>query len=294
MDPDNPGNCRGFDIDCARALSSAIFGNSDHVSFVPLSSGERFSALRDQRIDVGFFNASANVNRETMEQVTFVHPVLYDGETFMHRTGDPLVADDISLWSDEIGIAVLQGSTTAENLEAYFRAHSARPRVHLYRSPQEARQAYLNNECQVYCLDKYLLYGERSLFATPGRHRIRQERISFEYMSPVTAYQDHRWSTSVALVMKALIAAEEVMSEAMALGIRSTNDIRSVRLFRFRPEVEQKFGLRRDFVERVVHAVGTYADLFERNIGSKSDLKAPRAENIPRSRGGLLSSPLFN
>ncbi|WP_323989430.1 hypothetical protein [Nguyenibacter sp. L1] len=61
-----------FDIDCAKALSMA--GDPDRIFFIPVPSGDRFRALREKRIDVGFFNASANINREIIEEVIFVHP----------------------------------------------------------------------------------------------------------------------------------------------------------------------------------------------------------------------------
>lgn len=294
VEPSNADIYRGFDIDCAKALSTAIFGDPNRVVFIPVPSSDRFRALRENMIDVGFFNASANINRETIEDAMFVHPILYDGETFMHRCSSEGIPENIERWSNNINISAIKGSTTAENLKAYFIQRGSRPEIRLYHSPQEAREAYLRNDCQAYCLDRYLLFGERSLFSHPEQHRIRSERISFEYMSPVVALGDQAWAMAVSIVMKALIAAEEMGVNQRQINGPFEDNIHRQRLLRPRPEMEEKMGIRSDFVTCVVRAIGNYADIFDRNLGVGSTLGAPRAENVPRSSGGILTSPLFN
>ncbi|MFU2318739.1 hypothetical protein [Rahnella sp. PCH160] len=45
-------NCwEGFDIDLARAVAVAVFGDVGKIHYMPLQSGDRFRALRDGVID---------------------------------------------------------------------------------------------------------------------------------------------------------------------------------------------------------------------------------------------------
>ena len=44
--PDDAGKWHGFDIDFCRAVAAAVLGDPDKVSFVPLSTKERFTALQ--------------------------------------------------------------------------------------------------------------------------------------------------------------------------------------------------------------------------------------------------------
>ena len=43
--------------------------------------------------------------------------------------------------------------------------------------------------------------------------------------------------------------------------------------------------------KRLVDQIGTYADLYERNLGDKSALKLPRGANAPVALGGALAAP---
>ncbi len=50
--PDDQGKWTGFDIDFCRAVSAAVFGDPDKVSFIPLSTKERFTALQSGTVDL--------------------------------------------------------------------------------------------------------------------------------------------------------------------------------------------------------------------------------------------------
>lgn len=56
---------------------------SEKIHYMPLQSGDRFRALRDGVIDLGSFNSSITFQRESESEVSFVHPMLFDGEVLM-------------------------------------------------------------------------------------------------------------------------------------------------------------------------------------------------------------------
>ena len=53
--PDEKGVWRGLDVDTARAIAAAVFGDSNKIKFVPLTAVQRFTALqsgaRNRRAD---------------------------------------------------------------------------------------------------------------------------------------------------------------------------------------------------------------------------------------------------
>src|SRR6185312_5886797 len=49
---DSQGKWVGLDVDVCRAVSAAIFGESDKVKYVPLTSQQRFTALQSGEVDL--------------------------------------------------------------------------------------------------------------------------------------------------------------------------------------------------------------------------------------------------
>jgi general L-amino acid transport system substrate-binding protein len=52
--------------------------------------------------------------------------------------------------------------------------------------------------------------------------------------------------------------------------------------------VGSRLGLDNDWVVRVIEVVGNYGEIYERDLGSGSPLKLPRADNNLHSHGGLI------
>jgi general L-amino acid transport system substrate-binding protein len=53
----------------------------------------------------------------------------------------------------------------------------------------------------------------------------------------------------------------------------------------------ESLGLTKDWVVRIVKAVGNYGEMFERNVGADSPLKIERGLNRLWSKGGLQYAP---
>jgi polar amino acid transport system substrate-binding protein len=66
--PDN-GQIEGFDIDIAKQIANAIFGDPDAIQFVVLTSAEREDAVMEGRVDVVVRTMTANCER--WENVNF-------------------------------------------------------------------------------------------------------------------------------------------------------------------------------------------------------------------------------
>ena len=295
----NPeGIWAGFDVEIANAVAAALFGDADAVEFVPLASADRFDALSAGDIDIGSYNASITYFREARYDATFIHPILYDGEVFATpkeniRPGRGAGASIRDVTGTRIGM--LAGSTTADNVARYCGHLELDYSAVLYRTPQAALSGYLAGEVDIYCLDSYLLAGELSRAGEMDGHVFLADQVSLEAMSPVARARDWQLVKAVKWALYALIEADN-------LGLRQ-DTVAEVRaqpptsyLHRFlAPDADsvQSIGLVPDFTTRIVEQVGSYSDVFERNLGARSALKQERRANNLRGNGGMLYAPLF-
>ena len=284
----------GFDVDLGHAMAAAILGSPEAVEFVPLASGERFDALNDGHIDVGSYNASITYTREAVHGAAFVHPVLFDGEIFATPKSNVRVPGgaDVSIHDVEnTRIGMFAGSTTAENVERYCGRLGVAHTPLLYGSPQEALAAYLAGEFDLYCIDRYLLAGELVRAGGLDDHVVLTDQVSLEAMSPVALAGDWQLVRAVRWVLFALIEADN-----LGLGRDTAEPAPTPYLRRFLspdPGSAENIGLVPDFTTRILDAVGSYGDVFERNLGARSPLKQERRANRQRSLGGMLYAPLF-
>ncbi len=63
--PDEKGVWRGLDVDTARAIAAAVFGDADKVKYTPLTAKTRFTALQSGEIDVLTRNCTQTLGRDT-------------------------------------------------------------------------------------------------------------------------------------------------------------------------------------------------------------------------------------
>jgi ABC-type amino acid transport substrate-binding protein len=287
---------KGFDIDIARAVAAGVFGDSRCVNYIPLQSGNRFSALQEGLIDLGVFNSSITFTREVFHDVRFIQPILFDGEALLTRLSN-LYEGEKALNSTSVKnkkIAAMYGSTTKENLIRYFSSRNLSFEIILFDSPTEARKAYELGECDLYCLDYYLLSGEKSVLRDSEQHVILNDVVSLEAMSPAVSNKDTQWAMAVSWIIRSLIEAEE-------LGITSRNiqtlnisaDSYVEKFLCPDKKICELLGLVENFTQKVISEVGNYSEIFARNLGKNSELKLERRDNKLRSEGGLLYSPLF-
>jgi polar amino acid transport system substrate-binding protein len=295
---DSGGNWTGFDVEIARAVAAALFGDTSAVEFVPLASADRFDALDAGHIDFGSYNASITYTREAAHGATFVHPILYDGEVLATPKANIRPGRDANASiHDVIGrrIGMLAGSTTADNVARHCGRAGLEYEATLYRTPQEALAGYLSGEVDLYCLDSYLLAGELSRAGELDRHVFLTDQVSLEAMSPVVRASDWQLVRAVRWVLYALIEADNLGLTQDSVA-RALDDAPTPYLRRFlSPDGEsaRNIGLVPNFTTTILEQVGSYRDIFERNLGARSALGQERRANNLRAHGGMLYAPLF-
>ena len=288
-DKNGGGDWSGFDVDFCRAVAAAIFDDARKVTFVPLSAGERFDALRSGKIDLLSRNSTWTLDREAGLGLLFAGVTYYDGQGFM-VANRPGVTTPLEL--DKASICVQKGTTTQLNLADYFRANSMTFSELAFDTLADAFKAFETGQCAVFTADQSALYAQRILLAKPQGIEVLPDVISKEPLGPAVRNDDVAWFNIVKWVNFALVNAEELGIAQATVGEAMASAKPDARRFvGAEGDFGRKLGLDNAWAIRAVKAVGNYAEMFERNIGSHSRLGVPRGLNQLWSAGGIMYAP---
>jgi general L-amino acid transport system substrate-binding protein len=119
---------------------------------------------------------------------------------------------------------------------------------------------------------------------------ILPELISKEPLGPMVRRGDDEWFSIVKWVLYGMMESEEYgITQANVDKMKSSDDPVVQRLLGGGNEDTGKLlGLDKDWMARVIKAVGNYGESFERNLGPKTALNLPRGLNNLWNKGGLM------
>ncbi len=284
--PDKKGVWKGLDVDTAKAIAAAVFGDANKVKFVPLTAVQRLPALQSKEIDVLCRNTTATLTRDTTNGLNFTHVNFYDGQGF-------LVPKKLGVKSakelDGATVCVLPGTTTELNAADYFRSHGMKWKPVVIEQTSELNKAFFAGRCDCLTSDSSQLAAQRSVAPNPDDYVLLPEIISKEPLAPVVRHGDDQWYDIVNWTVMALIQAEE-------LGITSKNvdeklkskDPRVKRFLGVTPGLGKALGLDDKWAYNIVKQVGNYGEIFDRNVGPNTPLKLERGLNALWTKGGLM------
>jgi general L-amino acid transport system substrate-binding protein len=145
--------------------------------------------------------------------------------------------------------------------------------------------------------DSSQLASKRETFETPADHTILGDRISREPLGPAFIEGDEQWRDVVTWVVYASIYAEELRVDLLNVsGLRETSeDPRVRRLLGVEGDFGERLGLAPDFAYQMISQVGSYADIYNRNLGPETPFALERGPNKVWNlgAGGVLASPPF-
>jgi general L-amino acid transport system substrate-binding protein len=291
--PDANGVWGGFDVAVCRAVAAAVLNDPTKVSFVPLTSQTRFTALAAGEIDMLSRNSTWTFSRDTDLRFNWAGINYYDGQGFMVNRS---LGVSSALELDGATVCIITGTTTELNLADYFRANGMTYEPVPVESDAQAQQQFLAGACDTYTTDVSGLAASRASFPNPGDYVILPEVVSKEPLGPLVRHGDDNWMDIVRWTLNALIAAEEygVTSANVAQLAEGTN----------RPEVNRllgaadtnlgaMLGLDAAWAVRAISAGGNYGEIFAANIGEGTPIGLARGLNAQWTQGGLLYSPPF-
>jgi general L-amino acid transport system substrate-binding protein len=287
--PDDKGNWTGIDVDICRAVAAAVFNDPTKVKFVPLSAKDRFTALQSGEIDVLSRNTTWTISRDTSLGVNFTGVTYYDGQGFLVKKS---LKVNSALELNSASICVQTGTTNEQNVADYFKGNNMKYEVIAFSTADEAIKAYEAGRCDVFTSDVSQLYALRLKLAAAADHAVLPEVISKEPLGPLVRHGDDQWFDIVKWTLFAMINAEEYGITQKNVEDQAKLDKPDLkRMFGTDGNLGEQLGLTKDWVIRIVKAVGNYGEVFERNVGSGSKLGIARGLNQLWNKGGIQYAP---
>ncbi len=290
---DSQGKWVGLDIDVCRAVSAAIFGDSEKVKYVPLTSQQRFTALQSSEVDLLSNNTTITLQRDTALGLDFTAITYYDGQGF-------LVPKKLGLKSAKelngATVCVAPGTTTELNLADYFRANKMTFKPVVIEKVEEIRAAFFSGRCDVYTTDVSSLAATRVANvpapATAEDFIILPEIISKEPLGPMVRHGDNQFTDIVRWAQYAMLEAEEydITSKNVDDMLKSENPSIK-RILGVTPGMGKALGVDEKWVYNIIKQVGNYGESFDKHVGPNSPLKIDRGVNKLWTQGGLQYAP---
>jgi len=289
--PDEKGVWKGLDVDTARAVAAAVFGDADKVKYTPLTAKTRFTALQSGEVDLLTRNATQTLSRDTALGLDFAQVNYYDGQGF-------LVPKSLGIKSAKelngASVCVLPGTTTEQNVADYFRVNKMEMKPVVIESTAELSKAFFAGRCDCMTSDASQLAGIRAVAPNPTDYTILPEIISKEPLAPAVRHGDNQWKDIVNYSVLAMIEAEElgITSQNVDEMLKST-DPKIQRFLGVTPGNGQALGVDEKWAYNIIKQVGNYGEIFERNVGVNTPLMIERGLNALWTNGGLMYSPPF-
>lgn len=282
------GEYSGFDVDICRAVATAVFNDSEAVEMIPVSAGERFTALQSRSLDILSRNTTWTLERNALYG-DFVGVNFYDGQGFMVTKSSGIRS---ALELDNQRICVSSNTTSELNAADFFTVSDIRYRPVFFDDQSKAAAGYVEGKCKAITTDRSALAAQRASFLRPEAHIVLPEVISKEPLGPVVPGNDSEWENVVRWTLNCLINAEE-------LGVTSSNVNNSAtastpairRLLGSEGESGANLGLNAQWCSRVILQIGNYGEVYERHIGPKTPVGLERGINALWTNGGLIYAP---
>ena len=287
--PDDKGNWTGLDVDICRAVAAAVFNDPSKVKFVPLSAKDRFTALQSGEVDLLSRTTTWTLSRDTSLGANFTGVTYYDGQGFMVKKS---LKVNSALELNSASVCVATGTTTELNLADYFKGNNMKYEVIAFGTADDTIKAYESGRCDVFTTDQSGLYAERLKLANPADHVVLPEIISKEPLGPMVRHGDDQWFDIVKWALYAMVTAEELGITQKNVDEKAKSDNPELkRVLGSDGNLGEQLGLTKDWVVRIVKAVGNYGESFDRNVGSGSKLGIARGLNQLWNKGGLQYAP---
>jgi general L-amino acid transport system substrate-binding protein len=290
---DKDGRYSGLDVDYCRAIAAGVLGDPNAVEYRPLDASERFAALTSGDIDVLSRNTTWTASRDAPggNAMEFAPTTFYDGQGVMVKANSGIKRlEDLRNQSVCLG----SGTTTELNFADGMRALGVPYTEVKFKDPDPLYAAFFADRCVALTADRSALAARKSQLPDPQNFEILDLTLSKEPLGPAVRNGDSDWFDAVKWITFVPIQAEEfgITQQNLPDRLKSPNpDMR--RFLGQEGDLGQQLGLPQDFAAKVIQAVGNYGEIYDRNVGAKSNLKIPRGVNQLWTRGGLMYSPPF-
>ncbi len=297
LEPD--GTFSGQDVEFARALAAAIFGDAGDVEFVVASAADRFDLLASGEIDVLIRTTTWTSSRDVDLNSQFVATTFYDGQGITVRA-DSAIQSVTDLQGATI--CVTSGTTTELNLEVRLSELGIAHTALSFEGDPEVLAAFIAGRCDAWTGDKGNLAGQRASFPAdaggPDAIRILPDTLSKEPLGPVVRDGDTEWFDVVQWVVFGTMLADEFGITSANVAQMAANppnqDVARLLGVSFDGGAVFNFGaslgLSPTFMQDVIGQVGNFDEIYQRTI-AQVGLARAGSLNASWLEGGLIYAP---
>lgn len=272
-EPGADGSWQGLEVDICRAVAVAL--GTDHIEFHGYESDAEFDRA-GREDDIAFLTGSEIAEHNLSGQVL-------PGPTVYFLANGILVPDTSpikSLWDlNGESICYMIGSSAERGLEARLTGQEHLRWAHrAFSEDGEMQDTYQVQNCHAMAgeLPSLARYGFDPRLKAPA-NRLLPDTISEFPLILTTRMQNGRLAAVAAWTVATLMNGDRSASAWYTGGA----DAMPVR----------ELDLARDWQEKVLHTIGTYNHIYQRNLGDQSPLHLSAGPNRLQSQGGLLLPP---
>jgi general L-amino acid transport system substrate-binding protein len=271
---------QGLEVDVCRAVAAAVLGGADKITFRGYDSPAARERLVRGADDISFLTGTEIQDHRVSGRIIPGPAIFIESHALMIPATAP--ERHVTELAGDAGICFVSGSPLERSLPAFFEARARRWRPVPFSEDGEMLDAYNVQRC-------HAVAGEVTTLAARRQERGVNNLVSRILPEPLLTYpilattstQDGAWSAIVAWTVYTLIAADRLPGKWLTGGADAM------------PAPLAELGLGAGWQARVVKAVGTYRDVFERNLGAGSAMRLSPGPNGAPAGGGQLVSPVI-
>lgn len=284
------GTNQGFDVDFCRAVAAAVLGDANAVEFTQLNADQRLPALQTGEIDVLIRNTTWTLTRDADLGLDFTVTNFYDGQGYLVRADEFASVEELEGGT----ICVQSGTTTELNLADDFEARGLSYTPQVFAESSETFTAFFDGVCDAVTSDKSQLAAGIAPRDDRDQFAILPDTISKEPLGPVVRANDSDWRDVVSWTLYAMIQAEELgVSQENVEEMLESDDINVQRLLGSgEDDLGALLGLNKDWAYQVISQVGSYGDVYARNL-EPIGITREGTLNALWTDGGLMYSPAY-
>lgn len=286
------GEMEGLDVDLCRAVAAAVLGDAKKVKFVVVTDKSRFNAVQTNQVDVVFAHTTVKPARESAITVDFLPIYFYDGTGVMVKGAKIKSVKELNGGA----ICTTQGSATEQTLAGYIKAEGWSPstKVLTYENLEKLFAAMEAGRCNGMSTDRSALNSWKANAPKPADYTILPETLDKSPFAGFTVANDSRWRNALRWIMYATFQAEESKITTKNLDKElKTQDPFIQKFLGVNGSFGPDFGLPADFVAKIIGQVGSFGEIYDRNLGPSTPNRMDRKGtlNAPWTQGGALYSP---
>jgi|SRR5476649_97517 len=276
----------GLEVDFCRAVAAATLGDARKVKFVPLTTGQRFDALRAGEVDFLLRNSTVTLERTAKFGVRDAATIYLDGQAVA-------VPKKLGIGAlDQVAgksVCTLNATPYGRNLRDWFSYRKSDFTPVTFETQDSMYEAFFAGKCTAVTQDISALSTTITASGRAADYIVLPDIVALEPLGAFVRSGDDQWFDVVRWTLNALLDGEaRGITKSNVDSQRLSGPAAAKRLLGEPSDDARLLGLEGDWAFNVLKQVGNYSEIYERNLGSESMWNFPRGVNALWDKGGVM------